>query len=58
MYTFGHGGIIFPFIPFFSDNLKLKGKNEVLFPYFIRNVLGPDLQKTFPIKPLIIDKSI
>lgn len=37
----------FLYIPFFPT-IEIKGKNEVLFPYFIRNVLGQYLQKTFP----------
>ncbi len=38
----------FLYIPFFPT-IEIKGKNEVLFPYFIRNVLGQYLQKTFPV---------
>ncbi|SEK77014.1 2',3'-cyclic-nucleotide 2'-phosphodiesterase/5'-or 3'-nucleotidase, 5'-nucleotidase family [Carnobacterium iners] len=39
----------FLYVPFFPT-IELKGKNEVLFPYFIRNVLGQYLQKEFPIR--------
>lgn len=38
----------FLYIPFFPT-IEIKGDNEVLFPYFIRNVLGQYLKKTFPI---------
>ncbi|MCA9765937.1 MAG: bifunctional metallophosphatase/5'-nucleotidase [Carnobacterium sp.] len=48
MYTFATVDH-FLYIPFFPT-IELKGKNEVLFPYFIRNVLGQYLQKEFPIR--------
>ncbi|WP_029277682.1 bifunctional metallophosphatase/5'-nucleotidase [Carnobacterium jeotgali] len=37
----------FMFIPFFPT-IEIKGKNEVLFPYFIRNVLELYLKKHYP----------
>ena len=37
----------FMFIPFFPT-IEIKGENEVLFPYFIRNVLGQYLKKHYP----------
>lgn len=38
----------FMFIPFFPT-IEIKGENEVLFPYFIRNVVGHYLKKHYPI---------
>lgn len=38
----------FLYIPFFPT-IEIKGNNEVLFPYFIRNVLGQYLSKTYPV---------
>ncbi|MGX7394482.1 bifunctional metallophosphatase/5'-nucleotidase [Carnobacterium mobile] len=38
----------FMYIPFFPT-IEIKGENEVLFPYFIRNVLGQHLGKTYPL---------
>lgn len=37
----------FMFIPFFPT-IEIKGENEVLFPYFIRNVVGQYLKKHYP----------
>ena len=37
----------FMFIPFFPT-IEIMGTNEVLFPYFIRNVLGQYLKKHYP----------
>ena len=39
----------FMFIPFFPT-IEIKGENEVLFPYFIRNVVGQYLKKHYPTK--------
>ena len=37
----------FMFIPFFPT-IEIKGENEVLFPYFIRNVVGQYLKNHYP----------
>lgn len=42
----------FMFIPFFPT-IEIKGENEVLFPYFIRNVVGQYLKKHYPTDKLI-----
>lgn len=37
------------YVPFFPT-IELRGENELLFPLFIRNVLGQYLKKNYPIK--------
>lgn len=38
----------FLYIPFFPT-IEIRGNNEILFPYFIRNVLGQYMEKMYPI---------
>ena len=38
----------FLYVPFFPT-IEIKGRNQVLFPFFIRDVLGQYLKRNYPI---------
>lgn len=47
----------FMYIPFFPT-IELKGENELIFPLFIRNVVGQHLKKQYPLNQTKLDEEL